>query len=65
MREARRRRFSGCTCCASVVTLGRREFVAGGLAALGLGAFAATGVVRNAADFYALVPRRLAGRPPV
>jgi 6-methylsalicylate decarboxylase len=47
MSEARRRRFGGCTCCTSVATLGRRGFIAGGLATLG--AFAAAGVAPRAA----------------
>src|SRR5260370_4038665 len=42
--QARHKLLNGCTCCGPVVTLGRREFVAGGLAALGLGAFAASGI---------------------
>ena len=44
MTQARHKLLSGCTCCGPVVVLGRREFVAGGLAALGLGAFAASGI---------------------
>jgi hypothetical protein len=41
MREPRRPLFGRCTCCPS--GMGRREFVAGGIAALGIGAFAAAG----------------------
>jgi 6-methylsalicylate decarboxylase len=41
MREPRRPLFGRCTCCPS--DMGRREFVAGGIAALGIGAFAAAG----------------------
>ena len=46
MREPRRPLFGRCTCCPS--DMGRREFVAGGIAALGIGAFAAAG--RKAAE---------------
>ena len=42
--QTRHKLLNGCTCCGPLVTLGRREFVAGGLAALGLGAFAASGI---------------------
>jgi predicted TIM-barrel fold metal-dependent hydrolase len=45
MRELRRPLFGRCTCCPS--GMDRREFVAGGIAALGIGAFAAA--TRNAA----------------
>lgn len=44
MTQTRHKLLNGCTCCGPLVTLGRREFVAGGLAALGLGAFAASGI---------------------
>jgi 6-methylsalicylate decarboxylase len=47
MNQARRKFFNGCACCASTAIVGRREFVAGGLAALG--AFAATGIGSKAA----------------
>jgi 6-methylsalicylate decarboxylase len=42
MNQARHKFFNDCACCASTAIVGRREFVAGGLAALG--AFAATGI---------------------
>src|SRR5215472_10709731 len=45
MRELRVTLFGRCTCCPP--PMGRREFLAGGIAALGLGAFVAGG--RNAA----------------
>jgi len=41
MREPRRPLSGRCTCCPS--GMGRREFVAGGIAAMGIGAFAAAG----------------------
>src|SRR5262249_55426576 len=49
MSQARHKFFNGCVCCAPTAILGRREFVAGGLAALGVGAFAATGIGSKAA----------------
>ena len=49
MSQARHTFFNGCACCASTAIMGRREFVAGGLAALGVGAFAATGIGSKAA----------------
>ena len=49
MNQARHKFFNSCACCASTAIVGRREFVAGGLAALGIGAFAATGIGSNAA----------------
>ena len=45
MRELRDTLLGRCTCCPP--PMGRREFLAGGIAALGLGAFAAA--ARNAA----------------
>ena len=54
MSQARARLFGRCTCCSAIAPpgaamIGRREFVAGGIAALGAGVFAAAGVVSNAA----------------
>jgi predicted TIM-barrel fold metal-dependent hydrolase len=49
MNQARRKFFSGCSCCAATPVLGRREFLAGGIAALGMGAFAAAGIGGKAA----------------
>ena len=49
MNQARRKFFNGCACCASTAIVGRREFLAGGIAALGVGAFAATGIGSKAA----------------
>src|SRR5215470_1468446 len=49
--SGRGRFFAGCACCAPVPgsAVSRRGFVAGGAAALTLGAFAASGVARPAA----------------
>ncbi len=49
MNQARRKFFGGCACCAPSATIGRRQFVAGGMAALGIGAFAAAGIGPKAA----------------
>ncbi len=49
MNQARRKFFGGCACCAPSATIGRRQFVAGGMAALGIGAFTAAGIGPKAA----------------
>ncbi|HEY6995649.1 MAG TPA: amidohydrolase family protein [Xanthobacteraceae bacterium] len=49
MSQARNGLFGRCSCCPPIATIGRRQFLAGGIAALGAGAFAAAGVGSKAA----------------